>query len=380
MNREQQICRVTLVGSLGNLLLVVFKFAAGILGRSSAMVADAVHSLSDFLTDIVVMVFVGISAKPQDASHDYGHGKYETLATLFIGIALVGAAVGIIASGLMKILAALHGEPLAVPGQLALWAALLSILVKEILYRYTAARARSLDSPAMLANAWHHRSDSLSSIGAALGIGGAILLGEKGALLDPLASIVVGAMLVKVSWDLLNGCFSELTDHSLSDETEQEIEAIIRDTPGVSEPHNLRTRRIGNRIAIEAHIRMDGDTPLRQAHEQASSIERRLRERFGPNTLVTLWRHTPPPGPRAGLVHRASPARTLRPEYPRHPPHGAGEKLKYSPAGRCRLCRINDLADSEPLTLHKLKAHSYALDTQTYPVITDSTNRWGQMG
>ncbi|MBR1893655.1 MAG: cation transporter, partial [Bacteroidales bacterium] len=272
MNREQQICRVTLVGGLGNLLLVVFKFAAGILGRSSAMVADAVHSLSDFLTDIVVMVFVGISAKPQDASHDYGHGKYETLATLFIGIALVGAAVGIIASGLMKILAALHGEPLAVPGQLALWAALLSILVKEILYRYTAARARSLDSPAMLANAWHHRSDSLSSIGAALGIGGAILLGEKGALLDPLASIVVGAMLVKVSWDLLNGCFSELTDHSLSDETEQEIEAIIRDTPGVSEPHNLRTRRIGNRIAIEAHIRMDGDTPLRQAHEQASSI------------------------------------------------------------------------------------------------------------
>ena len=108
----------------------------------------------------------------------------------------------------------------------------------------------------MLANAWHHRSDSLSSIGAALGIGGAILLGEKGALLDPLASIVVGAMLVKVSWDLLNGCFSELTDHSLSDETEQEIEAIIRDTPGVSEPHNLRTRRIGNRIAIEAHTWM----------------------------------------------------------------------------------------------------------------------------
>lgn len=288
MNREQQICRVTLVGALGNLLLVAFKFAAGILGRSSAMVADAVHSLSDFLTDIVVMIFVGISAKPQDASHDYGHGKYETLATLFIGIALVGAAVGIIVSGLTKILAALHGQALAVPGRLALWAALLSILVKEILFRYTAARARKLDSPAMLANAWHHRSDALSSIGAALGIGGAILLGEKWALLDPLASIVVGAMLVKVSWDLLNGCFSELTDHSLSDETEQEIEAIIHSTPGVSEPHNLRTRRIGNRIAIEAHIRMDGDVPLRQAHEQATAIERRLRERFGPNTLVTL--------------------------------------------------------------------------------------------
>ena len=261
MNREQQICRVTLVGGLGNLLLVVFKFAAGILGRSSAMVADAVHSLSDFLTDIVVMVFVGISAKPQDASHDYGHGKYETLATLFIGIALVGAAVGIIASGLMKILAALHGEPLAVPGQLALWAALVSILVKEILYRYTAARARSLDSPAMLANAWHHRSDSLSSIGAALGIGGAILLGEKGALLDPLAY-----------------------------------------------------------VRLVCHVLGHAAQPAHPSHRQPN--RHRGAHPHG-------WRHAPPPGPRTGLVHRTPPARTLRPEYPRHPSHGAGEKIKY---------------------------------------------------
>lgn len=288
MNREQQICRVTLVGGLGNLLLVVFKFAAGILGRSSAMVADAVHSLSDFLTDIVVMVFVGISAKPQDASHDYGHGKYETLATLFIGIALVGAAVGIIASGLMKILAALHGEPLAVPGQLALWAALVSILVKEILYRYTAARARSLDSPAMLANAWHHRSDSLSSIGAALGIGGAILLGEKGALLDPLASIVVGAMLVKVAWDLLGPSFGELTDSSLPADTEQEMLDIIRGVPGVEDPHNLRTRRIGNRIAAEVHIRLDGSLSLSEAHEKASEVERRFKERYGAESHIIV--------------------------------------------------------------------------------------------
>lgn len=288
MNREQQICRVTLVGSLGNLLLVVFKFAAGILGRSSAMVADAVHSLSDLLTDIVVMVFVGISAKPQDASHDYGHGKYETLATLFIGIALVGAAVGIIASGLMKILAALHGEPLAVPGQLALWAALLSILVKEILYRYTAARARSLDSPAMLANAWHHRSDSLSSIGAALGIGGAILLGEKGALLDPLASIVVGAMLVKVAWDLLGPSFGELTESSLPISTENEMLEIIRGIDGVEDPHNLRTRRVGNRIAAEVHIRLDGSLSLADAHEKASEVERLLKERFGPQSHIIV--------------------------------------------------------------------------------------------
>ena len=288
IDRERQLTRVTLVGSAGNLALLTFKFVAGIVGHSAAMVADAVHSLSDFITDLIVLVFVRIGARPQDRSHDYGHGKFETLATLFVGLALVGAAIGIIVSGSVKFARWLNGETLEAPGKLALWAALVSIAVKEILFRYTVTKGKALDSPAVVANAWHHRSDALSSIGAAIGIGGAILLGERWTVLDPLASIVVGAMLVKVAWDLLKVSAGELTDMSLSDDAEREIEELIHSIPDVSEPHNLRTRRIGNRVAIEAHVRMDGRMSLEEAHDRATAVERKLKERFGPDTLVTL--------------------------------------------------------------------------------------------
>ena len=288
MTRENELTKVTLMGSIGNLVLLSFKFIAGIVAGSSAMVADAVHSLSDFLTDLIVLVFVRIGAKPQDDSHDYGHGKFETLATLFVALALVGAAIGIIVSGSLKIARWLQGETLEKPGMLALWAAFLSILVKEILFRYTIAKGRALESPAVVANAWHHRSDALSSVGAAIGIGGAILLGERWAVLDPLASIVVGGMLVKVAWDLLKVSTGELTDSSLSAETEREIVDIFHSFPEVSEPHNLRTRRIGNRIAIESHVRLDGNMTLNEAHEIVSAIEDRIRDRFGHGTIVTI--------------------------------------------------------------------------------------------
>ena len=288
MTRENELTKVTLTGSIGNLVLLSFKFVAGIVAGSSAMVADAVHSLSDFMTDLIVLVFVRIGAKPQDESHDYGHGKFETLATLFVALGLVGAAIGIIVSGALKIARWLKGETLETPGMLALWAALLSIVVKEVLFRITIAKGKALESPAVIANAWHHRSDALSSIGAAIGIGGAILLGQRWAVLDPLASIVVGGMLVKVAWDLLKISTGELTDSSLSAETEREIEDIIRSFPQVSEPHNLRTRRIGNRIAIESHVRLDGGMTLDEAHDIVSAIEDRIRERFGHGTIVTI--------------------------------------------------------------------------------------------
>ena len=288
MKREDEIAKVTLVGSVVNLLLVGLKAVAGVAGHSAAMVSDAVHSLSDFVTDIVVLIFVRVSARPQDDDHDYGHGKYETVATLFIGLALAAAAVGIVVSGARKLAAWFQGEELPAPGALALWAALISIAVKEILYQYTRIKGRKLDSPALEANAWHHRSDALSSVGAAIGIGGAILLGQRWAVLDPLASIVVGGMLVKVAWDLLKVSTGELTDSSLSAETEREIEDIFRSFPQVSEPHNLRTRRIGNRIAIESHVRLDGNMTLDEAHDIVSAIEDQIRERFGHGTIVTI--------------------------------------------------------------------------------------------
>lgn len=288
MDREKEIYKVTLIGGAGNLLLLAFKFVAGMVGHSAAMIADAVHSFSDFITDIIVIFFVRISSKPQDESHDYGHGKYETLATSIIGIALMAVAVGIIVSGATKVESWLRGEELAAPGMLALWAALISIAVKECLYQYTVRRGRSLDSQAVVANAWHHRSDALSSIGTAVGIGGAILLGDRWTVLDPLASIVVGAFIVKVAADLLKSSIGELTERSLPEEIENEIVDVIMSFPDVSEPHNLRTRRIGSRYAIETHIRMDGDIPLSVAHARASDIEARLKEKYGPDTHVTI--------------------------------------------------------------------------------------------
>ena len=288
MSREREIYKVTLVGSVGNMALIVFKSVAGWIGHSSAMMADAVHSLSDFVTDMVVLVFVGISAKPQDQSHDYGHGKFETIASFLIALALVAAATGIVVSGGMKLAAWWNGEELQSPGWIALWAALLSIVVKELLYQYTARKGRKMDSQVMVANAWHHRSDALSSVGAAIGIGGAIWLGQRWTVLDPLASIVVGLMLVRVAWQLLKTSVGELTEGSLPAETEQEIEKIICSFVDVRQPHNLRTRRIGDHIAIETHVRMEGSLPLSTVHERATAIERKLKERFGPKTHVTI--------------------------------------------------------------------------------------------
>ena len=288
MKREDAIARVTLTGSVVNLLLVGLKAVAGLVGHSAAMISDAVHSLSDFVTDIVVLVFVRVSARPQDEDHDYGHGKYETLATLFIGLALAAAAVGIVVSGAGKLASWLQGEDLPAPGKIALWAALASIVAKELLFQYTRIRGKHLQSKALEANAWHHRSDALSSIGTAIGIGGALLLGDRWTVLDPLASIVVGAMLVKVAWDLLGPSFGELTDSSLPADLEQEMLDIIHSVPGVEDPHNLRTRRIGNRIAAEVHIRLDGSLPLSEAHEKASEVERLFKDRFGAQSHIIV--------------------------------------------------------------------------------------------
>lgn len=288
MTREKEIYKVTLVGGAVNLLLLVFKFVAGVLGHSSAMIADAVHSLSDFVTDIVVLVFVKISNLPKDKSHDYGHGKYETLALTIIGVALMVVAVSIIVEGATKIAFQLNGGTLESPGMLAFWAAIVSIVLKELTYRYSIIKAKKLNSKAVEANAWHHRSDALSSISTAVGIGGAIFFGQRWAILDPIASVVVGAFIVKVAFDLLKHGIGDLMEQSLPDKVEDEIMQMVAELPGVVEPHNLRTRRIGNHYAIELHIRMDGDISLREAHDKASEIEDLLRKQYGEETHVAI--------------------------------------------------------------------------------------------
>ena len=269
-------------------MLLLFKFVAGIVGHSAAMVADAVHSLSDFVTDVIVLVFVHISSKPKDKSHDYGHGKYETLAMTLIGVALLIVAIGIIYSGAMKIIAWMNGEQLEAPGMLALWAALLSVLLKEGVYQYSMVKARQLNSQVVEANAWHHRSDALSSVGTAIGIGGAIFLGQRWTVLDPIASLVVGAFIVKVAVDLLHRGIDDLMEHSLPEDVEEEILRIVGELKGVVDPHDLRTRKIGNRYAIELHILMDGDITLHEAHNKASEVEDLLRARYGEDTHVAV--------------------------------------------------------------------------------------------
>ena len=288
MERNQEIYQVTLVGGVVNVVLLLFKFVAGIVGHSAAMVADAVHSLSDFVTDVIVLVFVHISSKPKDKSHDYGHGKYETLAMTLIGVALLIVAIGIIYHGAMKIVAWMNGEQLEAPGTLALWAALLSVLLKEGVYQYSMVKARQLNSQVVEANAWHHRSDALSSVGTAIGIGGAIFLGQRWTVLDPIASLVVGAFIVKVAVDLLHRGIDDLMEHSLPEDVEEEILRIVGELKGVVDPHDLRTRKIGNHYAIELHILMDGDITLREAHSKASEVEDLLRARYGEHTHVAV--------------------------------------------------------------------------------------------
>ena len=286
--RTKQIYRVTLLGMFVNMILFAFKLVAGIIGRSGAMIADAVHSASDFVTDIVVLAFVRISAKPRDDDHKWGHGKYETLASLIIGVALFAVGIEILIDSAEKIAAVVAGEVLPRPGAIAIIAAAVSILVKEALYQWSVRVGKQLDSPSVVANAWHHRSDALSSIGALLGIGCAYFLGEKWRIADPIAAIVVVALIIKVAYDLCRTALAELLEKSLPRDVEDEILAIISAMPNVYKPHNLRTRRIGANIAIEVHIRVDGSMTVHDSHEISRDIEQALREKYGAQTAVAI--------------------------------------------------------------------------------------------
>ena len=286
--REKEIYRVTLVGFVVNLILSAAKLAAGILGRSGAMVADAIHSFSDMATDIVVIVFARISSKPKDDGHDYGHGKYETLATIIISLALAAVGIGILSSSIGSIRTILEGGTLPRPGAVALVAAVVSIVAKEILYRYTVRVGRRIDSPSVIANAWHHRSDALSSLGTLAGIGCAYFLGEKWRIADPIAALLVAVFIFKIALDLIRTGLGELLEKSLPADVEQEILSIVTANPEIRAPHNLRTRRIGASIAIEVHVRVDGAMSVAHSHALTVDIEHRLRARFGAGTMIAI--------------------------------------------------------------------------------------------
>ena len=289
MERDKKVYRVTILGSVVNLLLLVFKFVAGVLGHSAAMIADAVHSLSDFVTDLIVIVFVKISSKPEDADHAYGHGKYETLASCIIGLALIVVGVMMGYNATVKIVDVVrNGTELASPGIIALVAAVLSIVLKEWMFHITRKVAREVDSPAVEANAWHHRSDALSSVGTAIGIGGAVLLGSKWAVLDPIAALVVSVFIVVQAAKILSDSIGQLMEKSLPRDVEQRICEIVYEEEGTSDIHHLRTRKIGSQISIELHVRMNGSLTLREVHDKSIAIEKRLRAAFGDSTYINL--------------------------------------------------------------------------------------------
>ena len=280
--------RVTLIGSAVNAVLIVLKFIAGIFGKSSAMIADAVHSLSDFITDVIVLVFVKIAGKPRDKGHDYGHGKFETFATMIIGLLLSLAGVGLLANGIDLVIKSCNGHTLERPTMLALVIAVVSILSKEWLYRFTAAKGREVNSQAVVANAWHHRSDAISSAGTLVGVAGAMFLGDSWRILDPIAAIVVSLFIIKSGYDIMKPSVNELLESSLPEAQETEIRQLVLDVPGIISVHNLRTRRIGNGIAVDLHAKMDGSISLTEAHSRASAAERAIRGRFGANAIINI--------------------------------------------------------------------------------------------
>ena len=287
-NRTQQAQKVTWVGFFSNLILSGGKLVAGILGNSAAMIADGVHSISDFITDVIVLAFVRYSDKESDEDHRYGHGKYETFATLLISLALLVVGIGIFVNGVESIYAAIKGEILGQPSMIALIAAIVSIISKEWLYQYTLKVGKSINNQAVVANAWHHRSDAFSSIGTMVGIGGAIFLGEKWRVLDPLAGLVVSIFIMNVAIKLGLPAVKELLEAALPETVEKEIIEIVNRTPGVKDHHRLKTRKIGNNYAIDLHVKMDKDLTLEESHDIATAIEQNLYERYGGKTQISI--------------------------------------------------------------------------------------------
>lgn len=287
-NREYEIRRITIIGAIVNIVLTTFKIIAGILGRSAAMVADGIHSLSDLLSDIVVLVFTHISSKGKDKDHSFGHGKFETLATLIVSVILVAVGARLMAGGVKSIIEVLNGNPIPVPGRIALWAAIVSIISKELLYHATVRTAKRVNSPVVIANAWHHRSDAFSSIGALVGIGGAMILGDKWTILDPIASCCISIAIIVVAVKMALPSLAELLETSLPDEIEQDIITTANSVPGVENIHELKTRRNGISYIIDAHVVVNPHISITEGHNIATDVENALRNKYGHETQINI--------------------------------------------------------------------------------------------
>lgn len=279
---------VTWVGFWWNAFLGTSKVVAGVIGRSGALVADGIHSFSDFITDIIVIVMVSISRKKPNEQYEYGHGKYETFATMLLSVILMIVAVLIFWEGLEKVISHLKGELLARPGGIALVICVLSIVVKEWLYHYTRRAGERINSGAVIANAWHHRSDAFSSVATLIGISGAMFLGSHWRILDPVAEMVVAVFIVIVGVKMAIPAVKELLEVALPEEMQTEIRRVISTTPGVITFHHLRTRKNGNTIIIDVHIKVNATLSVVEAHDISTHVENRIRNLYaGDSVMVT---------------------------------------------------------------------------------------------
>lgn len=287
-HREKSIVQVTILGSVINLILTAIKLVIGVVGQSSALFADGVHSLSDFISDVIVLCFVRLSSKKKDRNHGYGHGKFETLATLLVSVMLLIAAVKLMESGISSICQVLGGETLPQPGWMAFVVAIVSILFKEMMYQITWRIGKKENSTVVMANAWHHRTDAFSSVASAIGIGGAILLGEKWTLLDPLVGCFISVFIIIVAVKMALPALSELLEASLPEEVEEKITQLIENVEGVDNVHELKTRRNGSYVIIDVHVVVNPLMTVRSAHDITVKIEDVLRKNYGELTQTSI--------------------------------------------------------------------------------------------
>jgi cation diffusion facilitator family transporter len=270
---EEAIRQVTWVGLVVNLLLAGAKFLAGTLAGSRALVADAVHSLSDLVTDVVVLVGAGMWTVPADAGHPHGHGRIETVVSAAIGFALGAAGIGLAWSALV----ALHQGVASSPGWLAFWMGCVSVVTKEWLFRWTFRVGKRYRSSALLANAWHHRSDALSSIPVAVAVAGSRLHPEWH-FLDHVAAILVSMLILYVAWTIIVPAIAQLTDAGLSEEEVERLVQLVLQTEGVRATHEIRSRYIGTKLQVDLHILVDPQLTVREGHRIAAAVRDRLLE------------------------------------------------------------------------------------------------------
>ncbi len=278
-NRQERRC--TLVGMTSDVCLSALKIVTGIIGNSSAILADGIHSISDTVTDGLVYAMVRLSGKGVDERYRYGRGKFETLAAFLISILLVVVSLGLMIEGVKDVWSAWHGETLERPHNIALIVGIIAVVVKESLYHYTRIKGVKTDSSALKAYAWHHRADALSTAATLLGVAGAMFLGERWRVLDPIAAIAVSVLILVLAYRLGHPAVEELLEVSLPEEEKNTIAAIITNTPGVKAFHNLRTRRNGNLRVVDCHVKVEGDLSVVQSHEITVEIERKLSAELG---------------------------------------------------------------------------------------------------